>query len=268
MRRAPTLRRWATAAIALSAVAGVARADTGGVIDPGQALAASERALGRLVSDHAFTDSHGGAFQLAAARGKPLVINLVYTSCYHTCPMIVQNLGRAVAAARQALGDDSFAVATIGFDVAADTPARMRSFARSHGVGGRDWRFLSADAETIARLTSEVGFVFAPSPKGFDHLAQVTILDGAGRVYRQVYGDDFAIPAVIEPLKQLVLGPAELASVGGWIKKVKFLCTVYDPMQDRYRFSYSIFIGIAGGALTMFGIGFVVVRAWLRQPAA
>lgn len=274
MPNVPTLGRigWATgtfaaAAIALSVLAGAARADTGSVIDADAALAASQRAIGRLVSDHGFADSQGGAYRLAAARGKPLVVNLIYTSCYHTCPMIVQNLGRAVAAAQGALGRDSFDVATIGFDVGADTPPRMRSFARSHGVGGPNWRFLSADAETIARLTDELGFVFAASPKGFDHLAQVTILDRDGRVYRQVYGDDFAMPAVVEPLKQLLLGPADLASVGGWINKVKFLCTVYDPTQNRYRFSYSIFISIVGGAMTMVGIGVVVVRAWLRQPA-
>ena len=65
------------------------------------------------------------------------MLNLVYTSCSSVCPTIVQTLDAAVEAAQKALGEDSFAVVTIGFDTTHDTPERMRAFARAQGSRGR-----------------------------------------------------------------------------------------------------------------------------------
>ena len=62
------------------------------------------------------------------------------------------------------------------------------------------WTFASADAATIERLARDAGFTYFASPKGFDHITQTTIIDAAGRVMLQVYGEDFAPPLVVEPL--------------------------------------------------------------------
>jgi protein SCO1/2 len=43
---------------------------------------------------------------------------------------------------------------------------------------------------------------------------------------------------------------------------------VYDPASGRYRFDYSVFVGMAIGALSLGGIGFVLVRGWLRARRA
>ena len=68
------------------------------------------------------------------------------------------------------------------------------------------WYFVSADEATVAGLARDIGFSYAPVAGAFDHVAQVTILDGEGRVYRQVYGPDFAAPMIVDPLKKLALG--------------------------------------------------------------
>ena len=70
----------------------------------------------------------------------------------------------------------------------------MSSFARDHNAGGRNWHFLSGDAATMETLTSAVGFSFFSSASGFDHLAQITVIDKTGRIYRQIYGSDFGTP--------------------------------------------------------------------------
>jgi len=93
----------------------------------------------------------------------------------------------------------------------------------------------------------------------------VTVLDGKGVVYRQVYGQTFDLPLLVEPLKELVFGtPTPFASVGDLIKKVRLFCTIYDPAQDRYRFDYSIFIQLFVGTLIVGGMFIFVVREWVR----
>ncbi len=234
--------------------------------DADQALAASRATLGVRLGRHRFTTRDGREVSLRAlAAGRPLVLSLIYTGCYHVCSVSTRHLGGAVRVAREALGD-TFAVATVGFDSAADTPARMRAYARRQGVADvLDWAFLSGDAANIAALVKDVGFSYFRSPKGFDHLVQTTVVDAEGRVYRQIYGDAFQPPALVEPLKELVFGRAVDASAGSveaWTNRLLLFCTLYDPASGRYRFDYSIFVGIGVGILVLGSLGGFLVRAW------
>ena len=237
--------------------------------DAQMALARSQSAIGVQLEDHRFVDTGGRTVGLGELRDKPLVLSLVYTSCPDTCSVVTRNLARAVRAARQALGETSFSVATVGFDAGFDTPEQMRMYADWQGVTMSDWRFLSGDPRTLERLLDQLGFTYVTSPRGFDHLAQTTVIDADGRIYRQVYGDTFAVPSLVEPLKDLALGrPAGGSAVGDWIERVKLLCTVYDPAADRYRFDYSIFVAAGVGILCLGAVGVFIVRAWRESGRA
>ncbi|NNG04300.1 MAG: SCO family protein [Inquilinus sp.] len=234
--------------------------------DPQGALAYSQSAIGRSISPHRLLDGTSNGRHLAEFGGKPLVLNLVYTGCTHSCPLIVQTLYQAVETAQDTFGPEAFTIVTIGFDTDMDTPEQMRAYARSQGVDLPGWHFFSADKATVDRLSGEVGFIYFPSPKGFDHLAQVTVLDAEGRVYRQVYGDAFEPPALVEPLKQLIYGrPSEPLSIEGIVDRVRLFCTLYDPASGRYRFEWSLFVGLVIGAASLIGVGTILVRALLRD---
>ncbi len=245
-------------------VPGVAR-EAPSAFDPEAAISYSQSAIGRGIGDYSFLDRDRNPLRLTALRGKPMIVNLVYTACSHTCPIIVQTLYSAVAVAQDALGADSFSVVTIGFDSADDTPARMRAYARDQGVDLPNWHFLSGDQATIARLSEDLGFIYFPSPRGFDHLAQTTVVDAEGLVYRQVYGSDFDAPAVVEPLKDLVFGrQGNFTSLDGLINRIRLFCTLYDPSSERYRFDYAIVIALAIGSVALGAIAIILLRAVLR----
>jgi protein SCO1 len=232
---------------------------------PERALSYSQAAIGRSVPNYQFTDGQGETVQIADFLGKPLVVSFVYSSCVDSCPVITQTLADAAAEAHDALDDDSFNVISIGFDSAADSPDRMRYFATQQGIDVESWRFLSGDLPTIVGLAETLGFIFYESPKGFDHLSQVSVIDANGVVYRQVYGQYFDLPQLVEPLKELVFGTqAPFASVGDLIKKVRLFCTIYDPAMDAYRFDYGIFIQLFVGTLIVGGMFVFVVREWVR----
>ena len=228
------------------------------------ALAKSQAALGNRVGDHVFHAADGQRLGLAELRGKPLVLSLIFTSCHHVCPMTTRHLKTVVDKARAALGAGSFAVATIGFDTAVDTPAAMRFFAARQGIDVPGWHALSASAETIAALSADTGFEFYPTSAGFDHVIQATVLDADGRVYRQVYGQAFDTPLLVDPLIELVLGRAapEQALLTTLIDKIKLFCTIYDLVRDGYYFDYSLFLGLAIGATIIAFAGTFVFRAW------
>lgn len=234
--------------------------------DNDSALKYSQAAIGRTVGDYMFLDREGRPVRLSGFRGRPLVISLIYTSCYHICPTTTRNLAKAVDAAREILGPNSFRVITIGFDTGNDTPQAMRSFARLQGIDIPGWHFLSADKATIDALSRDLGFQYFPSPKGFDHLIQATVVDAEGKVYRQVYGMSFNLPLLVNPLKELVLDqPSDKSLFSTISDRVRLFCTVYDAANNRYYFDYSLFVGIAIGAIILVGLSFWLIREWRRS---
>jgi protein SCO1/2 len=231
--------------------------------DADAALSQSQAVLGKTIGNHSFRDTDGQRFDTDELAGKPFVISLIYTSCHHICPTITRNVQETVDIARDALGDDSFAVITVGFDWRVDTPDRMRLYGNQFGVDDARWHFLSGDEASVNALAKAVGFQFYASPKGFDHLSQTTVVDAEGQVYRQVYGENFEPPALVEPLKELVFdAPRAAGVIDHWVGTFKLFCTVYDPNTGRYAFDYSIFLSIIIGVLCLGAIATFVAHEW------
>ncbi len=223
------------------------------------AAALSEAAIGGTVPPLKFVDSRGNRVNLSDFRGKPLLISLVYTGCTDVCPAVIENLYPSVSIAQEALGQDSFTTITVGFDTKHDTPDRMRSFARAHGADLPNWLFLSGSQKAVQKLVEAVGFSIIPSAGGFDHTAQVSVVDADGRIYQQVLGGIFSSPVIVEPLKDLLFNQRRpLLSIGGLSDRIKLFCTVFNPNTGRYYFNYSLFIGI------FIGLGsLMLILAWL-----
>jgi protein SCO1/2 len=256
-----------TAGLFLSAGAAIAKPQP---FDARGALNVSQAAVGNKLAALRFTDSRKRPVNLVELMDKPLVISLVYTGCSDVCPTVTEALANAVEVARDTLGEKAFGVVTIGFDARNDSPDRMRHYAASRGIRVDGWKFLSADGPTIDRLASDLGFVFNPSPQGFDHMSQTTVIDTGGKVYRHIYGADFDPPHLVEPLKQVIFGKkTEMTSLEGLLNRVRLYCTLYDPASGKYRFDYSLFISIVLGGLSLALVGTVLVRAlWRRRNSA
>ena len=227
------------------------------------ALQESQAAIGRQIGEYRFTDSSGKPLRLSELRGKPLVVNFIYTGCFQVCPAATQFLAGAVREAERTLGPGTFRVATIGFNLPVDDPGSMRAFQKKFAVDSPHWRFLTPEAGELAALTRDFGFRYEATTAGFDHLLQVSILDADGRLYRQVYGDSFDAPLFVGPLLQLAQNapvPQEKALEGAW-QKFKLLCTVYDPAAGRYRVNYVVVIELLVGASVLLGgIAFVLIQ--------
>ena len=114
---------------------------------------------------------------------------------------------------------------------------------------------MSVNEQDLDALSKELGFLYYTTSSGFDHLIQATVIDADGKVYRQVYGQVFDTPLLVDPLLELVLGrpKPEQSFLSGLSDKIKLFCTTYDPRSDGYYFNYSFFIEIF--------VGFTVILA-------
>ncbi len=244
----------------------VATAAASPALEPPAALERSPGVLGRSVADQAFTAPDGRRVRLADLRGRPVVVSFVYTACSQACPTTTRFLARAVAEADRALGPGRFHVVSIGFNIPYDTPAAMEGFRRQMGIERAGWLFLSPDPGAVEGLTRDMGFSFAASAGGFDHLAQVTLLDAEGRVATQVYGEDFDVRTLVGPLKSLLTGaPLERPGLADIVERVRLLCTVYDPRTGRYRLDYGIVLELFTGSTIVIAVLGFLWREWRRH---
>lgn len=238
-------------------------------LDLQTALRTSQSVIGRQVGEYTLRDREGNTVKLSDYRGKPLLVSFVYTGCFQVCPTTIRFLSGAVKLAQDALGRDTFNIVTVGFNLPFDSPMAMKQFAKQQGVALPNWEFLTPAAGTVESLTRDFGFCYLPTPGGFDHLTQVTIVDARGVIYRQVYGESFELPVLVAPLKELLTDSRSPApDLAALVERVRLLCTVYDPASGKYRLNYAVVIELLVGASIILAVAGLFAGEWWRKRRA
>ncbi|MCP5269172.1 MAG: SCO family protein [Zoogloeaceae bacterium] len=237
-------------------------------LDEKTAFERSQAAIGKPVGDFVLLDRNSKPVELSRFRGKPLLVNFIYTACFQVCPTTTRNLQKAVAETVSVMGADRFNIVTIGFNQPFDSPQAMKDFSVRYGLTLPNWEFLSPATAIVNEVTGNFGFSFVATPAGFDHLNQVTLVDAEGIIVRQVYGEKFGVKDLAEPLKLLIAGsaiPAEVSTVKELMERIRILCSVYDPKTGRYRTDYSLYFMAAGFVTFLAFLIFLSINIWKSQ---
>lgn len=237
-------------------------------LDEKTAFELSQSAIGKPVGDYVLLDREGKPVELAKYRGKPLLVNFIYTACFQVCPTTTRNLQKAVQNTVSVMGADRFNVISIGFNLPSDSPKALKDFSVQYGLSLPNWEFLSPSPAILGELTNNFGFSYVPTTAGFDHLNQVTMVDAEGKIVKQVYGEKFTAEDLSEPLKLLITGssiPPEANTLKELMERVRILCSVYDPVTGRYRTNYSVYFMIAGFVMFLGFLIYLCINIWKSQ---
>jgi protein SCO1/2 len=117
-------------------------------------------------------DQDGAPVDLAALRGRPVVVTFLYTTCEDTCPLTARQIGGAL----DRLGEDVPALA-VSVDPANDTPERARAFLKRMRLEGR-MRFLLGSPDALRRQWRAYGM--QPQTDTREHSGHTVLLDGRG----------------------------------------------------------------------------------------
>jgi protein SCO1/2 len=228
----------------------------------------SQAVIGSQLDDHVLLDRNGKPVRLADYRGKPLLVNFIYTACFQVCPTTTKNLQKAVENTVAMLGANRFQIVSIGFNQPFDSPEAMKAFASQHGIRLPNWEFLSPAPVIVDELTRNFGFSFVATTAGFDHLNQITFVDAQGRIVRQVYGESFTAEDIAEPLKRMVTGaplPPQTSTIEELADRLRIICSVYDPLTGRYRTNYALYFQIVGFISFVIWLGYIAWSFMLRD---
>jgi protein SCO1/2 len=104
--------------------------------------------------DVSLIDQHGSAVSLASLKGKPVLIDFIYTSCASTCPVLTAKMVSVARELGPALGANVTMV-SITLDPEHDSPAQLASYAKSQGADASGWLFLTGKPAQIDQVLAQ-----------------------------------------------------------------------------------------------------------------
>lgn len=104
--------------------------------------------------DVSLVDQRGDAFSLASLRGKPVLINFIYTSCTSTCPLLTAKMVQVAHELGPALGAD-VKIVSLTLDPEHDGPVELANYAKAQGAADSGWIFLTGKPPDIDRVLAQ-----------------------------------------------------------------------------------------------------------------
>jgi len=147
-------------------------------------------------------DQHGQAISLASLKGKPVLIDFIYTSCASTCPVLTAKI---VAVARE-LGPalNAVIIVSITLDPEHDGPAQLAVYAESQGADSNSWRFLTGKPADIDQVLAAFKLRrMRESDGSIMHSVSAFLLGPDGHQIRQYNALDVSAKAVAADIDRL-----------------------------------------------------------------
>ena len=273
-RRVPARRRGRlqmTLLGLLLAAAAVCPAQTGNPSNASQLPAALQgvgidQRLGEaLPLDVTLRDELGREVQLGDYFGdRPVILALVYYECPMLCTLELNGLLKTIRVVPLTLGKD-YQIVTVSFDPG-ETPAlaarKKQEYIEQYRQEGAEhgWHFLTAEQESIDRLTEAMGFRYKYDPETdlYTHASAIMLATPEGKLSRYFYGVEYSPRDV-----RLGLVEASQNQIGSFVDQVLLFCFHYDPVQGKY--SLVILNGLrAAGIITVLAI-FAFLWIMLRR---
>jgi protein SCO1/2 len=153
--------------------------------------------------DFALVDQDGRPLSLASLRGKPVLLDFVFTRCPGPCPVLT-GIHREV---REGLDADAKArvhSVSITLDPRHDTPEVLRAFVDARRIESEGWSFATGPVEDIEAVVAAYGVGSIREPDGnIVHTVATFLIDADGHIAKRYLGlrhDPKAIRADVEAL--------------------------------------------------------------------
>jgi protein SCO1 len=214
-----------------------------------------------------FKDEKGEdvALQKYFAKGKPVLLTLVYYECPSLCNYLLNGLVESLKRLDWSAGDQ-FEMVTVSINPREDhqlASHKKASYIKSYGRPSAEqgWHFLTGSEDQIKSLASQVGFGYRydSKEKQYAHSAAIFILTPEGKVSRYLYGIDYR-----ERDMRLALLEASNGKIGTIVDRFLMFCYRYDPQTRKYSV-YLTKIVQTGGAGTVLIFGGYLAVFWRRQ---
>lgn len=195
----------------------------------------------------------------------PVVISLVYFNCPGLCNFHLNGVVESMKEMDWKAGE-KFQLLAISFDPK-ETPdlaaAKKVNYMKLYDKAGTEngFHFLTADAETVKKITETVGFRYRwdEQSKEWAHASAAVIATPKGKIARYLHGIMFDSKTF-----KMALIEATEGKIGTVIDQMIFYCFKYDPHQSKYTL-YAFRLVQLGGVVIILVLGAILFPVWMRS---
>jgi protein SCO1 len=160
--------------------------------------AASASAL----TDAKLVDQNGNAVVLASLKGKPLVVDFIYTSCPGPCLTETAKLANVAVRLGNDLGP-KVTIVSITVDPEHDRPKQLLAYSRQQGADEKGWYFLTGGPADVDQALAGFKLSRQIEPDGsVGHLVDVMLIGPDGRVVREYDGEVVKAQDIVDDVKK------------------------------------------------------------------
>ncbi len=149
-------------------------------------------------------DQSGRSLSLAALKGKPVLVDFIYTSCTGPCPTLTAKLGSVAKRLGADLGRNVVLV-SITLDPEHDRPAELSDYARKQQADDKGWLFLTGSPAQIERVLAAYKLRRQREADGsVTHMVATFLLGPDGHQVRQYNGLEVRPETVAADVERLL----------------------------------------------------------------
>lgn len=162
----------------------------------------TEASVKGCLKNTTLVDQNYQKVSLASLKGKPVVLDFIYTSCPGPCLMETAKLAKVAHGLGRDLGSRA-TIVSISVDPEHDGPKQMLDYARQQGVDETGWYFLTGSPADIDRALAGFKLTRERDPDGsVGHLEDMILLGPDGNEIREYNGAAVKAQTIVNDIRE------------------------------------------------------------------
>ncbi len=154
------------------------------------------------LTDTTLVDQNGNKVSLASLKGKPMVVDFIYTSCPGPCLMETAKLANVALRLGPDLGS-KVTIVSISVDPEHDGPKQLLDYSRRQGADEKGWYFLTGAVGDVDRALAGFKISREIGPDGsVGHLVDMMLIGPDGRLVHEYNGEVVKAKEIVDDVRK------------------------------------------------------------------
>ncbi len=154
------------------------------------------------LTDTKLVDQNGNHVSLASLKGKPMVVDFIYTSCPGPCMMETAKLTNVALRLGSDLGS-KVTIVSISVDPEHDGPKQLLDYSRQQGADEKGWYFLTGSPRDVDRALAGFKISREIGPDGsVGHVVDMMLIGPDGRVVQEYNGEVVKAQNIVDDVRK------------------------------------------------------------------
>jgi len=155
-----------------------------------------------VLTDTKLVDQNGNTVELSSLKGKPLVVDFIYTSCPGPCLMETAKFANVALRLGNDLGS-KVTLVSITVDPEHDGPKQLLDYSRQQGADEKGWYFLTGGPGDIDQALAGFKLSRQIEPDAsVGHLVNMMLIGSDGRLVREYNGQIVKAQDIVDDVKK------------------------------------------------------------------